>query len=111
MRVGPLIGSASAPMVISTKFYEYNNASCTLSVEWSEAIVSCAGSVSQYVLSINPPISDCWSGKCVILTNRTHYNMTLTVDKSYSLTLRADTCSNTLQSKSESISISTHAGG
>ena len=103
-------GNASAPKFISTKFHEPNNGSCTLSVEWSEAIVSCDGSVSQYVMSVTPPISDCQSGNCEIMTNRTHYNMTLTVDKTYTLTLRADTCSNTLQSENESVSISTHTG-
>ena len=41
---------------------------CVVSVEWSEAIISCAGSVSQYVLSVTPPTSDCQSSPdCMVM--------------------------------------------
>ena len=105
------IGSAYPPMIISTKFYQHNNVSCILSVEWSEAILSCAGSVSQYMLSVIEPTFNCQSGSkdCLITTNRTYYDIMLTVNQVYTLTVGAYFCSN-IQSKSESVSISTHTG-
>ena len=71
---------------------------CVVSVEWSEALVSCAGSVSQYVLSVTPPTTDCQSHSedCVLTTDQTHYDLTVTVNHTYTLTVRADTCHNTL---------------
>ena len=70
---------------------------CVVNVVWSEPFISCSGSVSQYVLSVTPPTSDCGSGSedCVLVTDQTHYDLTLTVDQTYNLTVRADTCSNT----------------
>ena len=68
---------------------------CVVNVEWSEPFISCTGSVSQYVLSVTPPTSDCGSD-CVLVTDQTHYDLTLTVDQTYNLTVRADTCTNTL---------------
>ena len=67
---------------------------CVLSVRWSEAVISCGGSVSQYVLSVTPPTPDCLSGQCVMTTD-TQYNLTVTVDQTYSLTVTAfDRCGN-----------------
>jgi hypothetical protein len=65
-----------------------------VSVEWSEPFVSCSGSVSQYVLSVTPPTSDCQSGSqdCQLSTDQTQLDLTLTVDQTYSLSVRADTC-------------------
>ena len=67
---------------------------CVLSVRWSEAVISCGGSVSQYVLSVTPPTSDCPSGQCVNTTD-TQYDLTVTLDQAYNLTVRAvDSCGN-----------------
>ena len=66
-----------------------------VTVEWSEPVISCAGSVSQYVLTVTPPTPDCGSEDCVFMTEETQYSLTLTVDQTYSLTIRADTCPNT----------------
>ena len=65
---------------------------CVLSVRWSEPVISCAGSVSQYVLSVTPPISDCQSGSedCVFMTDQTQYSLTVTASQIHSLTVRAD---------------------
>ena len=67
-----------------------------MSVEWSEAIISCNGSVSQYVLSVTPPTSDCQSN-CAseFMTDQTQYNMTLAANVTYNITLRADACDST----------------
>ena len=66
-----------------------------VTVEWSEPVISCAGSVSQYVLTVTPPTPDCGSEDCVFMTEETQYSLTLTVDQTYNLTVRADTCRNT----------------
>ena len=34
---------------------------CVVNVEWSGAFVSCGGCLSQYVLSVTAPTSDCQS--------------------------------------------------
>ena len=70
---------------------------CVLSVRWSEPVISCAGSVSQYVLSVTPPTSDCQSGSedCVFMTDQTQYNLTVTASQTYNLTVIADdSCGN-----------------
>ena len=70
---------------------------CVLSVRWSEPVISCAGSVSDYVLSVTPPTSDCQSGSedCVFVTNQTQYNLNVTASQTYNLTVRADdSCGN-----------------
>ena len=73
---------------------------CVLRVRWSEPVISCAGSVSQYVFSVTPPTSDCQSGSedCVFMTDQTQYNLTLNASQTYNLTVRAnDSCGNTGQ--------------
>ena len=74
---------------------------CVVTVEWSEPFISCAGSVSQYVLSVTPPTSECQSGSgsgdsCMLMTDQTQYNLTLAMDQTYTITVRADICDNTL---------------
>ena len=65
-----------------------------VSINWSEAVISCGGSVSQYMLSVTPPTPDCPSGQCVMTTD-TQYDLTLIVDQIYSLTVTAfDSCGN-----------------
>ena len=67
---------------------------CVFSVRWSEAVISCGGSVSQYVLSVTPPTPDCPSGQCAT-TADTQYDLNVTVDQTYNLTVRAvDSCGN-----------------
>ena len=71
-----------------------------VTVEWSEPFISCAGSVSQYVLSVTPPTSECQSGSgsraCMLMTDQTLYKLTLAMDQMYTITVRAATCDNTL---------------
>ena len=43
---------------------------CVVNVEWSEALVSCGGSVSQYVLSVTPSTSDCQTVRSWIMAVR-----------------------------------------
>ena len=85
---------------------------CVVSVEWSEAIVSCAGSVSQYVLSVTPPTSDCQSspdcmvmdGSSVITRPGTETQYSLTVSsQNYDITVRADTCGGSLTGDNSSV--------
>ena len=82
------------PDIISEHDVTVNESVVTL--EWNEPSVSCNGSVSQYVLTVTPPPSDCQSGSgdCVLITDQTQYNLTVTVDQMYNLTVRADTCRN-----------------
>ena len=100
-----LLGKASAPLFVGVTITEINEAGCTLNVSWNEPVVSCGGSVSQYVLTVTPPTSDCQSsgdcmvrdGSSVITTPGTQTQYSLTVNVSQSdITVRADTCSSTL---------------
>ena len=79
-------------------------------VEWSEAFVSCGGSVSQYVLSVTPPTSDCRSSPdCEVMDgsssvyNRsgteTQYSLTVATQE-YDITVRAETCAGSLTAES-----------
>ena len=92
MLTGPVMDPPQfLPAIISVTVNE-----CVVTLEWNEPFISCAGSVSQYVLTVTPPTSDCQSGSgdCLLITNQTQYNLTVTVDQMYSLTVRADTCRN-----------------
>ena len=83
-----------------------------VSVEWSEAIVSCAGSVSQYVLSVTPPTSDCQSSPdCMVMDDssvitrpgtETQYSLTVS-SQNYDITVRADTCGGSLTGDNSSV--------
>ena len=85
---------------------------CVVSVKWSEAIVSCGGSVSQYVLILTPPTSDCQSsGDCMVMGGssvittpgtQTQYSLTVT-SQDYDITVRADTCGGSLTGDSSSV--------
>ena len=67
---------------------------CVVTVEWSEPVISCGGSVSQYVLSVTPPTPD-GSGDSEFRTNETQFNLTVSVDETYTLTVGAnDRCGN-----------------
>ena len=64
-------------------------------VEWSEATVSCSGSVSQYVLCVTPLTPGGQSGGCMT-TDQTQYDLTITSNMRYNLTIRADACDNSI---------------
>ena len=111
MLTGPVMDPPQfLPAIISEPDVTENE--CVVTLEWNEPFISCAGSVSQYVLSVTPPISDCQpgSGDCVLMTDQTQYNLTVTVNQTYNLTVRADTCNNT-QNGSESSVLSLELGG
>ena len=101
--------NASAPQILSARVSESDvcdDNGCVVTVEWSEPFISCAGSVSQYVLSVTPPTCDCPSPpNCVVMDGRAVYTLSgserqhnITVNRSpeYGVTVRADTCDNTL---------------
>ena len=64
-------------------------------VEWSEATVSCSGSVSQYVLCVTPLTPGGQSGGCMT-TDQTQFDLTVTSNMRYNLTIRADACDNSI---------------
>ena len=80
---------------------------CVVRVEWSEPLISCGGSVFQYVLTVTPPTSDCQSSPdCSLTTDgsssvitapgtQTTYGLSVT-SQSYDITLRGDTCGGSL---------------
>ena len=82
---------------------------CVMNVEWSEAFVSCGGSLSQYVLSVTPPTRDCQSSPdCVVVTSSSQYTIpgsetqySLTVGTlDYDITVRADVCDGSMTAES-----------
>ena len=82
---------------------------CVVNVEWSEALVSCGGSLSQYVLSVTPPTPDCQlSPDCVVVTSSSQYTIlgsetqySLTVGTlDYDITIRADVCDGSMTAES-----------
>ena len=82
---------------------------CVVNVEWSEALVSCGGSLSQYVLSVTPPTPDCHSSPdCVVVTSSSQYTIpgsetqySLTVGTlDYDITVRADVCDGSMTAES-----------
>ena len=100
----------TAPQLFSTAITPLDDSGCTLNVEWSEAFVSCGGSVSQYVLSVTPPTSDCQSSPdCEVVDgsssvyNRsgteTQYSLTVATQE-YDITVRAEACAGSLTAES-----------
>ena len=73
---------------------------CVVTVSWSEPVISCNGTTSQYVFTVSPPTTECPSGSCHVGRGEEGYeyrgkNVTLTVEQVYSFIVRADTCNNT----------------
>ena len=73
---------------------------CVVTVRWSDPVISCNGSTSRYVLTVSPPTTECPSGECEVGKESAGFeerekNVTLTVNRTYNLNVRADTCSNT----------------
>ena len=99
---------------LSVNIAEFTNDGCTLNVTWSEPFISCGGSVSQYVLTVTPPTSDCQSSPdCSLTTDgsssvitapgtQTAYSLSVT-SQSYDITLRADTCGGSLTGDTSSV--------
>ena len=106
--------NASAPQILSARVSGSDvcdDNGCAVTVEWSEP---CAGNVSQYVLSVTPPTCDCRpSPNCVVMDGRAVYTLsgserqhTITVNRTeYGVTVRADTCDNTLTSSEYNINL------
>ena len=100
---GPfLLGSASAPPSLDVTVTEFTG--CTLRVEWSEPLISCGGSVSQYLLTVTPPTSDCQSSPDCSLTSssvitvpgtQTTFTVSVTGNGT-EMSVRADTCRGSL---------------
>ena len=110
-----ITGNATGVQVLSATVSERDvggGEECVVSVEWSEAIVSCAGTVSQYVLTLTPPTSDCQSsGDCMVMDGssvittpgtQTQYSLTVT-SQDYDITIRADTCGGSLTGDTSSL--------
>ena len=100
-----LLGKASAPPFVEVTVTEICETGCTLDVSWSEPVISCGGSVSQYVLTVTPPTSDFQSsGDCVVMDGssvittpgtQTQYTFNVNVSQS-DIAVRADTCDGSL---------------
>ena len=85
------------PELLSTSISVPGVDGCVVTVEWSEPVISCGGSVSQYVLFVTPPTPDDQPGSrdSEFSTNETQFNLTVSVDVTYTLTVRADdSCGN-----------------
>ena len=84
------------PQLLSTGISVPGDDGCVVTVEWSEPLISCGGSVSQYVLSVTPLTPD-GSEDSEFSTNETQFNLTASVDVTYTLTVRAnDSCGNSM---------------
>ena len=95
---------------VSVSERDVGETECVVNVEWSEAFVSCGGSVSQYVLSVTPPTSDCQSSPdCEVMDgsssvyNRsgtvTQYSLTVATQE-YDITVSAEACAGSLTAES-----------
>ena len=82
------------PQLLSASILVPGDDGCVVTVEWSEPVISCGGSVSQYVLSVTPPTPD-YQTDPEFRTTETRFNLTVSVDVTYTLTVRAnDSCGN-----------------
>ena len=87
-------GVLDPPQLLPTGISVPGDDGCVVTVEWSEPVISCEGSVSQYVLSVTPPTPDDQPDS-EFSTNETQFNLTVSVDVTYTLTVRAnDSCGN-----------------
>ena len=90
----PTGGVLVPPQLLSANISVPGDDECVVTVEWSEPVISCGGSVSQYVLSVTPPTPDYQPGS-EFRTNETQSNLTVSVDVTYTLTVRVnDSCGN-----------------
>ena len=92
-----LTGVLVPPQLLSTRVSVPGDDGCVVTVEWSEPVISCGGSVSQYLLSVAllTPDDQPGSGDSEFRTNETQFNLNVSVDVTYILTVRAnDTCGN-----------------
>ena len=94
-------GSIVPPHISSAVISEVgvSGSECVVTVSWSEPVISCNGSTSQYVLTVSPNTTECPSGSCEVGRGEERFekrelNVTLTVEQMYNFTVRADTCNN-----------------
>ena len=94
-------GSIVPPHISSAVISEVgvSGSECVVTVSWSEPVISCKGSTSQYVLTVSPNTIECPSGSCEVGRGEERFekrelNVTLTVEQMYNFTVRADTCNN-----------------
>ena len=90
-------GGVVPPQLLSTSISVPGDDECVVTVDWSDPVISCGGSVPKYVLSVTLPTPDYQpgSGDSEFRTNETRYNLTVSVDVTYTLTVRAnDICGN-----------------
>ena len=90
-----MLGSATFQSATVSGFGEEENM-CQLSLEWSEAIVSCGGDVT-YTVTVSPCLSgpgDCGSPVSTFSTTDTQQTVTVngSVALEYSSTLTTQTC-------------------
>ena len=89
-------GVAVPPRLIDDPLSETCDMYPELNVRWSDADISCGGSV-QYELSVTPPTNDCLSGSgdCTFNTTDTQMNLNVTVGEMYRVCVIAiDSCGN-----------------
>ena len=94
------------PQLLSTNISVPGDDGCVVTVEWSEPVISCNGSVSQYLLSVTLPTPDDQPGsgdsefrtnETQFMTNETQFDFTVSVEETYTLTVRAnDSCGNSM---------------
>ena len=104
-------GNSPAPQILSATISELgmcDDDGCVVTVRWREPFISCDGSVSQYVLTVTPPTCDCESlQNCKLMDNaavyfmpgnETQYDIAVNgnISLEYDMTVRADTCDNSL---------------
>ena len=94
---GPIVPPHISSAVISE--VGVSGRECVVTVSWSEPVISCNGSTSQYVLTVSPNTTECSSGSCEVGRGEERFekrelNVTLTVEQMYNFTVRADTCNN-----------------
>ena len=81
-----------------------NESGCVVTVSWSEPVISCNASITQYVLTVSPPTTECPSGSCVVGRREGRFetreqNISLSLEQIYIFIVRAYTCNNTLTGK------------
>lgn len=69
-------------------------------MRWSDPVIDCNSSPSQYVLTVSPNTTECQFGECVVRRGGEGFEereqrVTLAVNQMYYFTVRADVCSNT----------------
>lgn len=99
-------GPPSTPEILSISIIERDmgdSGECMVNVEWTEAMVSCGGSVSKYQVSVTPSVFNCESQSpdedCLLTSEETELNLILSGGNDYSLSVRPSvfSCSENLE--------------